>query len=136
MQGSQATHKNKQSETRRLRPHGFFEIGVARKCHTTTRALGVALGVVDRAAQQSEKIQQKEKEERRGEERRGEERRGEERRGEERRGEERRGEDLLGAMETFTTRRIREQHAAWRRLWQPSQTNRIDFKTMAKCVFL
>ena len=43
-------------------PHGFFEIGVARKCRTTTRALGVALGVVDRAAQQSENIQQKEKE--------------------------------------------------------------------------
>ena len=51
-------------------PHGFFEIGVARKCRTTTRALGVALGVVDRAAQQSENIQQKEKEVRRGEARR------------------------------------------------------------------
>ena len=39
-------------------PDAFFKIGVARKCFTTTRTLGVAIGVVDRAAQQSEKIQQ------------------------------------------------------------------------------
>ena len=35
----------------------FLEIGSARKCFKTTRALGVAICVVDRAAQQSEKIQ-------------------------------------------------------------------------------
>ncbi len=38
-------------------PDAFLKIGVARKCLTTTRALGVAIGIVDKAAQQSEKIQ-------------------------------------------------------------------------------
>ncbi len=49
---------NEDQVTYRGCPDALQKIGVARKCFTTTRALGVASGVVDRAAQQSENIQQ------------------------------------------------------------------------------
>ncbi len=45
--------KEKTMNTDRDSPDALLKIGVARKCLTSTRALGVAIGVVDRAAQQS-----------------------------------------------------------------------------------
>jgi hypothetical protein len=41
--------KEKIIKTYRDFPDAFLKIGVARKCLTTTRTLGVEIGVVDRA---------------------------------------------------------------------------------------
>ncbi len=49
--------KEKIINTYRDCPDAFLKIEVARKCLMTTRALGIALGIVDKAVQQSEKIQ-------------------------------------------------------------------------------
>ena len=53
--------KNEQDQTHFGCPDNFIVIGVARKCITTKIALGVAIGIVDRAAQKSETMQQQKK---------------------------------------------------------------------------
>ena len=52
---------NEEDQTHLGCPDDFIEIGVARNCLTTTIALGVAIGIVDRAAQKSETMQQQKK---------------------------------------------------------------------------
>ena len=52
---------NEQDQTHLGCPDDFIEIGVARTCLTTTIALDIAIGIVDRAAQKSETMQQQKK---------------------------------------------------------------------------